>query len=181
MGSRTYIVVLILWEKSVPLLQEGDELVRHDVQLADVGVGVDVAVAGADGVVDEHDVGELVPGALVVDQRLVVLDSEGANLHQGAVLGAASRPAVQPDDGPLLVRNVLVLVVPKEDVAVVFGGDFDVSLGHHVSLVLGYAAAMCHCHVPRIGRLPCMHLYQGSLGGAGEGMDEVVARRLAGG
>jgi hypothetical protein len=106
--------VFILWEQSIPLLQKDDELVRHLVQLAHKGVGIDVAEAGADGVVDEQNVGKLVPSAIVVDQRLVVLQSVGANLHQGAVLGAASRPAVQPDDCPLLVRNVFVLEMPKE-------------------------------------------------------------------
>lgn len=122
----THIVVLILWEQSIPLFQEGDKLLRHLIQLVYVGVGVDVAKAGADGVVDKQHVCKLVPSALVVGQRLIVLHSVGANFHEGAVLGAASRAAVQPDDCPLLVRNVLVLVVPKEEVAVVFGGDFDV-------------------------------------------------------
>jgi hypothetical protein len=122
----TYIIVLILWKQGIPLLQKYDELLSHVVQLVDIGIRIDVAVTGADGIVDEQDVGELIPGALVVHQRLVVLQSVGANLHQGAVLGAASRPAIQPDDCPLLVRNVFVLEVPEEEVTVVFGGDLDV-------------------------------------------------------
>jgi hypothetical protein len=122
----THIVVFILWKQSIPLLQECDELISHVVQFVEIRVRIDVAKAGADGVVDEQDVGELVPGALIVDQRLVVLQPVGANLHQGAVLGAATWSAIQPDDCPLLVRNVFVLEVPKEEVAVVFGGDLDV-------------------------------------------------------
>lgn len=119
--------MFILGEQIVPLLQEGDELGGHVVQLAQVGVGVDIAEAGANGVVDKEDIGKLVPGAVVVHERLVVLEAEGPDLHQGAVFGAASGPAVQPDDSALLIRNVFVLEVPEEDVSIVFGGDLDVS------------------------------------------------------
>lgn len=130
--------MLVLREQGVPLLQEDDELLGHLVQLAHVGVRVGVAEAGADGVVDEQDVGELVPGALVVHQGLVVLQPVGADLHQGAVLGAAAGPAVQPYHRALLIRDVFVLEVPKEEVAIVFGGDLDVSLAreHRVSLAV---------------------------------------------
>ena len=65
--------MLVFWEQSIVLLQEDDELFGHDVQLPHELVGIDVAIAGADGVVDEQDVGELVPGAVIVLERLVVL------------------------------------------------------------------------------------------------------------
>jgi hypothetical protein len=86
--------VLVLWKQSIPLLHKDHELLGHIIQLAEVGVGIDVAVPGADGIVDKQDVGELVPCAIIVHKRLVVLQAIGADLHQGAIFRAASRPAV---------------------------------------------------------------------------------------
>lgn len=127
--------MLVFGEQPEPLFQKDDKLPGHLFELVDVAVGVDVAEAGADRVVDKHDVGELVPGSVIVHERLVVLEPVGANLHEGAVLGAASGAAVEPDDGPLLVGDVLVLEVPEEEVSVLFGGDFDVAMRRSCQLL----------------------------------------------
>jgi hypothetical protein len=170
----THIVVLVLWEQSVVLLQKDDELLGHDIQLPHERVGIDVAIAGADGVVDKQDVGEFVPGAVVVLERLIVLYSIGANLHHGAIEGAASRAAIQPNHGPLLVRNVFVLEMPKEEVAVAFGGDFDVP-GAVKSAWFG----LCFVRL-EMEHVPSMHLHKRLRGRARKGVDEVVGGRLIG-
>jgi len=130
---ETHIIMLILGEQGKPLLQEYDELVGHLIQLAKVAVGVDVAETGADGIVDKHDVGKLVPRAIIVDKRVLVFQSIGTNFHQGAVLGATTRATIQPDDGSLFVRNVFVLEVPEEEVTIAFGCDFNVTRPWRIS------------------------------------------------
>jgi hypothetical protein len=117
----------ILGEQREPLGQERNELVRHLLQLGDEGVGRDVAVARADGVVDKQQVRKLVPRAVDHLQLAALADAVRANLHQRAVLTAAARPAVEPYDGTRLVRDVAVLKVPEEEVAVLIGRDFDVA------------------------------------------------------
>ena len=123
-----YIIVFVFWEDGKPFLEEDDELIRHLVQLVEITVGVDIAEAGANGVVHKHDVGELVPRTIVVFQRLVVLEPVGADFHQGAIHRAAPGTTIQPDDRPLFVRDVLVLEMPKEEVAVMCGCDFDMAV-----------------------------------------------------
>ncbi len=108
-------------------------MLGHLVELVEIAVGVGVAEARTDGVVDKHDVGELIPRAIVVDQRVLVLEPVGPNFHQGAILGAAPRAAVEPDDRPLPVGDVFVLEVPEEEVTVCFGGDFDVAMRQDTS------------------------------------------------
>jgi len=120
--------MLIFGKQLEPLFQENDELVGHLVEFVGEAVSVDIAKAGADGIVDEHDVGELGPRSVIIHQRMVVFESVGANFHQCAILRATPRTAVQPDHRPLLVGDVLVLEVPEKDVAVVLGGDLDVAI-----------------------------------------------------
>ena len=147
-SQGTYIVMFVFWEQREPLLQEDNKLLGHLVELADVAVCVDVAETGADGVVNKHDVGKLVPRSFVVHQRLVVLEPVGANFHEGAILRAAPRAAIEPNDGSLLVGDVLVLKVPEEEVSVVFGGDFDVATQRscqHVSDVFDRARTYPAC------------------------------------
>lgn len=102
-------------------------MLGHGVELVQVAVGVNVAEAGAGGVVDKEQVGKLVPGAIVDLELVALADAVGPNLHEGAVLGAAAGPAVDPDDGALLVGNVGILEVPEEEVGVVLFVDLDVA------------------------------------------------------
>ena len=110
----TYIIMLVLGEQSEPPLQESDKVGRHIGQLVDVCVGVDITEASTDGVVDKQDIGELVPGTIVVYQSVLVLQPVGANFHQCAILGTATGTTVQPDDGSLFVGDMFVLEVPEE-------------------------------------------------------------------
>ena len=57
----TYVVVFVFREEIEELFKEDEELVGHGVKFVDVGVGVRVAVAGADRIVDKEEVCELVP------------------------------------------------------------------------------------------------------------------------
>jgi hypothetical protein len=50
-----------------------------------------------------------------------------ANLHQCSILGRATWSSIKPDDSTLSVRNMPVLEMPEEDVAIVLGGDFNVT------------------------------------------------------
>jgi hypothetical protein len=100
---------------------------RHFVQLMEVAVCIRVAEASPNGLINKKQIGELIPRTLVVFQRVVVLESVWANLHQGTVHGTASRPTIQPDHCALSVCNMSVLVMPEEEVAVGLRVDLDVS------------------------------------------------------
>ncbi|KAI6752747.1 hypothetical protein HG530_013499 [Fusarium avenaceum] len=81
----TYIVVVVLWEEGKPLLKEVNELVGHLLQLVYVLVSINGTVTGADRVVNEKEIGEFVPGAIVVDQVILILQSIGADFHHGTI------------------------------------------------------------------------------------------------
>lgn len=117
--------MFVFREQGKPFLQEDNELVRHLIQLVKIAIRVDVAEARTDWIVDEHNICEFIPGSVVVLQCVVVLQAIRADFHQGAILGTTAGAAIQPDDRPLLIRDVLVLEVPEEHVAIVFGGDLD--------------------------------------------------------
>jgi hypothetical protein len=104
-----------------------DKLIGHLVKFFHVGIRVDQAKSSAHRVIDKQEVGKLAPGAIVVVEVLLVLEPIGANLHHGAIFGAASWSAVDPDDGSLLVGDVLVLKVPEEQISVALGGNFDMT------------------------------------------------------
>lgn len=122
--------MLVLGEEGEPLFQKRHKLRGHLVQFVHEAIRVHVTETRADGVVDKHNVGKLVPGAVVVNQCVLVLEAVGAELHHGAVFGTAAGTTVEPDDCPLPVGNVLVLEVPEEHVAIVFGGDLNVAGMH---------------------------------------------------
>jgi hypothetical protein len=65
---------------------------------------------------------------------VVVLQSIWPDFHQGSVHGAASGPAVQPENGALSVCDVAVLEMPKEEVTVCFGIYFDMTV-YYLDLV----------------------------------------------
>lgn len=99
------------------------------------------------------------PRPIIQGQSLVIFQTIGANLHQAAVLGATPWASIQPDDRPLSVSDVLVLVVPKEKVSVVLRCDFDVAVRERgrvskmdPSLWEGWAELLS---------LPSMHLDKG--------------------
>jgi len=166
--------LVVFRENLKEFLEELDELFCHCVQLVNVAVRVDVAEARAHGVVDEEQIGKLVPRAIVQSQRILVLDSVRANLHQGAIFGAAAGASVDPDHGPLSVRDVLVLEVPEEKVSVVLGRHFDVSAETAVSKKVGASIRRCG------GDIPSMHLDRSRvLGNAGQVADIVIGCRLA--
>jgi hypothetical protein len=100
---------------------------RHFIQLVQVAIGVGITEPSADRLINKQQVGELIPRTLVVFQCLFVFESVGANLHQRTIHRAASGPTIQPNDGSLPIRNMLVLEVPEEEVAVARGVYFDVS------------------------------------------------------
>lgn len=101
---------------------------RHLIQLVDVAVRIHVAETGPHGLVDEKQVGELIPRARVVLQCVVIFESVGANLHQRTVHRAATGPTVQPNDSPLSVRDMSVLEMPEEKVAIALWIDLDVAV-----------------------------------------------------
>lgn len=127
----THIIVFIFGEDGKELLHKANKLSRHGVQLVEIVVGVDITVASANRVVDKEQIGEFVPSAIVEGQCLVTLDSVRTNLHQGAIFGAAARSTIQPYNGSLAVRNVVVLEVPEEQVAMNVWGDLDVTAGYN--------------------------------------------------
>lgn len=137
--QNTHIVTLILGEQLKELVQEDDELVGHGGKLVDVAVGIDIAEPGSDWVVHKEQVREFVPRAIVQFESFWVLDSVGSNLHERTVLGTASWTTIDPDDGPLLIGNVLVLEVPEEEVSVALGCNFYVPVITRTRQLLGAA------------------------------------------
>lgn len=174
---RTYVVMLVLGEHGEPLPEELDKLLGHLVELVQVCIGVDITETGSNGVVDEEQVRELVPGAVIVGEGVLILDSVGANLHQGTVFGTAAGAAVQPDDGALPVCDVLVLEVPEEEVSVVFGGDFNVAVMKRASAGIASPSGETEAS-GEIMCLPCVHLDEWLFRGAGQIVNEVVGLAL---
>lgn len=109
-----YVVMFILREHLKPFLQKRYELIGHFVQLVEIVVGIDKTVPGANRIVDEKEVREFVPGAIVGHQGFLILRPEGANLHHCAIFRTAPGTAVQPNNGSLPVGNVLVPEMPEE-------------------------------------------------------------------
>jgi hypothetical protein len=97
----------------------------------DVIVRIDVAEPGANWVIDKKKVRKFVPGTVVKRQRVFVLDTIRAYLHQCTILGAAPGAAVEPDDGSLSVRDMLIFEMPEEEIAIVLRGDLDVTVSKH--------------------------------------------------
>ena len=126
----TYIVVAIFGEYVKPLLQKGDHLLRHLVQIMDQRIPIHIAEARPHRIVHKQHVGELIPPPLLHPQRPILIDSIRPNLHQRPVHRAAPGPAVEPDHRPLLVRDVPVLEEPEEEIPVVLGRDLDVAGVH---------------------------------------------------
>lgn len=52
------------------------------------------------------------------------------DFHNRAVLGTAAGTAIKPDDSALAIRNMFVLEMPEEEIAVGLGGDLDVTSAH---------------------------------------------------
>ena len=84
-------------------------------------VGVDVAEPRPHRLIDEEEVCKLMPRSVVVAQRVVIAQPVRPHLHQGSVHGAAAGAAIEPDHGTLAVRNVTILKMPEEEMAVVLG------------------------------------------------------------
>lgn len=126
-GKGTNVIAFIFGEQLKELLHEDDELSSHLIQLMEIAIGIHVTKASTDGIIDEQEIRELIPPARVVFQRVVILKTVGSNFHQRAVHRAASWATIQPDYGPLSVRDMAVLEVPEEQIAVRFGVDFDVT------------------------------------------------------
>lgn len=119
--------MLIFWEQSEPLLQEFDEIVGHLWHLMQITIPVHVAVTRSNRVIHKHDIRKLAPRALIVFQRGFrrVFDPERPYFHQSTIFRTASWSPVEPDHGTLPVRDMLILKVPKEQIAVVLWCDFD--------------------------------------------------------
>ena len=120
----------MLWEDGKPLLQEGGHLDRHLIQIMNIRVRVHITEAGSDRVVDEQQVRKLVPATIVHCQFSIFRHSVRSNLHHRAIHATATRPSIQPDNGPLAVGNVSILVEPEEHVAVMFRRDLYMSSIH---------------------------------------------------
>lgn len=118
--------MFVFWEDCQPLVHEGDELIRHGVELVNVAVRVDVAEARPNGIVDEENICKLVPRPRVLFQLSTLENSVRSNLHQGAIHRAATGSTIQPDDSSLPIADMSILIMPEEDVAVVFRSDFNV-------------------------------------------------------
>lgn len=128
-----------------------------------IAVGVRIAESRTDRLVDEEQIGKLVPRAIVHLQRLIVLEAVWPNFHQRAVHRTAPGSTIQPEHGPLFIRNVTVLIMPEEQVTVRVRVDLDVPVRH-----FGLAAGPSPFSADRIlvyHNLPSMHLQSGILGG----------------
>lgn len=123
---------------------------RHFVQLVEIAVGIHVAETRPDGLVDEKQIGELIPRAWVVLQGVIVLESVRANLHQRSIHRATARPSIQPNDGALSVRDMPILIMPKEEVAIAYGVHLDVTVNH---LCVSSAPVRSHSHPAKRMRL----------------------------
>lgn len=119
--------MLILREERKPFFEEGDKLVGHFIQLRDVLVGVDVTETSANRIIDEQKIGKLVPRSIVVFEIVLIFQAIGSDLHQGTILRTAAGAAIQPDDRPLSIGNMLILKVPEEEVSIRFWGDLNMS------------------------------------------------------
>ena len=123
-----YIILFVLGEDGEPFLEESDELLGHFVELGNIRIGINIAEPGTDGVVNKEQVRKLMPRSIVHCQSLVVFQAVWPDLHQAAILGATPWASIKPDDCPLSISDVLVLVVPEEKVSVMLRRDFDVSI-----------------------------------------------------
>ena len=126
-------------------------MIGHLIKFVQVAVGIDVAEASSNRLVNKKQISEFIPRSVVVFQIASFSDSIRSDLHERAIKGATSRPAVQPNDGSLLVRDVSVLVVPEEQVSVVLWIDFDVSVTSSVRP---------NGRTTSQSNLPCMHLQE---------------------
>lgn len=93
----------------------------------DIAIRVHIAEPRTNRLIDEQQVGELVPRALIVFQCMIILQPIGSHLHQRAIHRATTRTAVQPNNGPLSIRDMTVLIMPKEQITIVLGVHLDVS------------------------------------------------------
>jgi hypothetical protein len=103
-------------------------VVGHLVEIRKIAIRVHIAESRAHRLVDEEQVRKFVPRAVVIFQVATWAYSVWSNLHHCAVHRGAAGPAIQPQYCPLSVRNVAVLVVPEEEIAVVLCINFDVSV-----------------------------------------------------
>lgn len=84
-----------------------------------IAVRVDITEPGSDWLIDEQQIGEFVPGTLIIGQGFIVLQAIRTDLHQRAVHGTTSGTTVQPDHSSLAVGNMAILVVPEEKISIV--------------------------------------------------------------
>jgi len=109
-NRTTYVIIFIFRKDCEPFFQEEDELVFHFIKLVNVAVRVHVAKTGADRIIHEEQVGKLIPRTVVVLKFPAWSHPIRAYFHERTIHGAASWTTVHPYHGPLLVRNVTVLV-----------------------------------------------------------------------
>jgi hypothetical protein len=117
--------VFILREEREPLLQEYNKLICHFWQIMYVAIPIRITEARAYWIVDKHDICKFVPRSIIIFEMFLVLQPIWANFHQGSILRTAARPTIQPYHCPLPVRNMSILEMPKEYIAIVFWADFD--------------------------------------------------------
>lgn len=167
--------MFIFREESKELFKKDNELIGHFIEFMDVGVGVDVAEPSSHRVVNEEQVGELVPGPIVQYQCVFVFEPVWPNFHQASIFRTTTWASVQPDNRALSVCNMLVLVVPEEQVSIVLRCDFDVARegDRSVSKARGIQQPQSES-----AYLPSMHLNEGGCRRTGQGMNEVVRRAL---
>ena len=120
------VVMFVLGKERKEFDKEDYELVGHLAELGDIGIRVDVGESSADRLVNKKKVGELIPRTVVVTQGAVVFDTVRSDFHQRSIFGTAAWTAVEPDDGLLTIRDMSILVVPEEEIAIVFGINSDV-------------------------------------------------------
>lgn len=92
----THVILAVFGEYGVELFEELNHLVGSIVQLVEVTIRIDVTEAGSDRLVDKEQVRELCPGAVVVCQSTVRLDSVRTNLHHSTVHGTTARASIEP-------------------------------------------------------------------------------------
>lgn len=121
----------VLWENGEPFLQKGCHLHGHLIQVVEIRIGVHIAEAGSNRVIDEQKVRKLIPASIVHAQSPILLHPIRSNLHHCAIHATATRPSVEPNHGPLAVGNVSILVKPEEHVTVMFGRNLNMA-GVHI-------------------------------------------------
>lgn len=70
---RTYIIIFVLGKHLEELFEKENHLIGHVFELMNVAVCIDVAEACSHRIIDEKNVGELIPGSIIIPKGRFIL------------------------------------------------------------------------------------------------------------